>query len=371
MFPPSFDYHRASSVSEALSLLAELPDATLLAGGHALLPRLKNGRAEPGAVVDVSELPELIGVDVGSEATVVGAATTYATLLETGTEAGDADEESDAGGSVGDPTAGRSVLEQHAPAFLEATRAVGDRQIRNRGTVGGNLAEAHPESDLPAAALVADASVRIRGSGGEREVAVEEFLTGAFESAVGDDEIVTAVRIPHVDGWDGSNGGDAEENGSDRNEPTVDNGGAYVRKTHPTSGYAMVGVAVRVGIDDGVIASARVAANGVADTALRLSSVETALEGIDVTTEGVGERVTAAVENAPADVPEATRRGDVHASAEYRVSVLPTYVERAVRAAVDSTEAGSDGGPDSVGDSAPDSDSGRNGRRDQQGGEPR
>lgn len=313
MYPPQFDYHRASSVTEALSLLTDLPDATLLAGGHALIPHLKNGRAKPGAVVDVSALPELTGVDVGREATVVGAATTYADLLAADTDG--------------------AVLDDRAPAFAEATRAVGDRQIRNRGTVGGNLAEAHPDSDLPAAALVADASVRIRDPAGERAVGVEEFLTGAFESAVVADEIVTAVRIPHVDG------GAVDD---------VDYGGAYVKKTHPASGYAMVGVAARVAVADGILSSARVAANGVADTAVRLPGVETALEGIDTTAAGAAERVNEAVADAAADVSEAARRGDVHASAEYRVSVLPTYVERAVRAAVDGVKTGEDGESDSV-----------------------
>ena len=325
MFPPSFDYHRASSASEAVSLLEELPDATLLAGGHALLPRLKDGRADPAAVVDVSELPELTGVEVGSEATVVGAATTYADLLEAARDGA-----SDADGGVD--------FERRAPAFVEATRAVGDRQIRNRGTVGGNLAEAHPDSDLPAAALVAGASVRIRGPDGEREVPVAEFLVGPFESAAAEDEIVTAVRIPHVDG-----AADADAD-TDANA-----GGAYLKKTHPTSGYAMVGVAVRVTVDDGVLESARVAANGVAETAVELSSAEAELEGIDVHAPDADERVSDAAANVADDVPEAVRRGDVHASAEYRSSVLPTYVERAVLDAVDDAIPGGAGGTDALG----------------------
>ena len=324
MFPPSFDYHRASSVSEAVSLLADLPDATLLAGGHALLPRLKNGRADPGAVVDVSELPELTGVEVGSEATVVGAATTYAELLDA------------ARGGASD--ADGAALESRAPAFVEATCAVGDRQIRNRGTVGGNLVEAHPDSDLPAAALVADASVRLRGPDGEREVPVAEFLVGPFESAAAADEIVTAVRIPHLDTADADAATDANA------------GGAYLKKTHPTSGYATVGVAARVTVADGVLESARVAANGVAETAVRLSSVETELEGVAVNAENAAERVSEAVADAAADVPEATRRGDVHAAAEYRSSVLPTYTERTILDAVDDSIPDDAGGTDTLGD---------------------
>ncbi|SDR07497.1 FAD binding domain-containing protein [Natronobacterium texcoconense] len=293
MYPPSFDYYRASSVSEALSLLADHPDATVLAGGHALIPHLKNGRADPGAVVDVSDVAALSGLEDDGEATAVGAATTYAALLEA------VDELS---------------LEDRMPAFVGATRAVGDRQIRNRGTVGGNLAEAHPDSDLPAAAIVADATVQIRGPDGTREVDAADFVTGPFESAVGDEEIVTTVRIPHVDGGDV--------------------GGAYLRKTHPTSGYAMVGVATRVAVADGTISSARIATNGVTDVPVALSSVEPVLEGFDLESSDADERLTEAVADAADDLPVGERRGDVHASADYRTSVLPTYVEQAVRAAI-------------------------------------
>ncbi|NGM70850.1 xanthine dehydrogenase family protein subunit M [Natronolimnobius sp. AArcel1] len=309
MYPPSFDYHRAGSVTEALSLLAELPDATLLAGGHALLPRLKTGDAAPGAVVDVSTVAELTGLKVVDDALVIGAATTYAAALEAGTTAEDKP----------------GTLEAHAPAVAAATRAVGDRQIRNRGTVGGNLAEAHPDSDLPAAALVADATVRIRGPDGERDVPVGEFLTGAFETVVGDDEIVTSIRIPLL--------------GNSTADETAQSGGAYVKQTHPTSGYAMVGVAARVTIADGVLEEVQLAANGVADTAVRLSSVEDALEGTDTSADLDG-CASEAVANAATDVPKARRRGDVHASEEYRSSILPTVSERAIRAAI--ADAGDD-----------------------------
>jgi aerobic carbon-monoxide dehydrogenase medium subunit len=310
MYPPSFDYHRVSTVSEALSFLADHPDATVLAGGHALIPRLKRGGADPGAVVDVSGVAELTGIEVDGEATVVGAATTYAALLNAGARGNDTDSDVD----------GRS-LESRLPAVAQATRAIGDRQIRNRGTVGGNLAEAHPESDLPAAAIVADATVRIRGTDGTREIAAAEFVSGAFESAVGNDELVTAIRFPHAN----SNGTDAV--------------GAYVRKTHPTSGYAMIGVATRITVAGGTVSSARLAAGGATDAPVRLSDVETAIEGLDVHESDAVKQLSEAVADAAADLPTEARRGDVHASAEYRASVLPIVVEQAIEKA---TNAGSD-----------------------------
>lgn len=290
MFPPEFDYHRADDVGEALDLLADLPDATLLAGGHALLPDLKNGRADVGAVVDVSDVPELSGVDVGPVDSVVGAGTTYADLL-------DVDE-----------------LAARAPGFTEATRAVGDLQIRNRGTVGGNLAAAHPDSDLPAPALVADATLDVRGPDGSRELAVDDLFAGVHETTLADGEIVTAVRVPHLP--EGA-------------------GAAYLRKTHPASGYAMVGVAARVAIADGVVTDARIAVNGVADRPQRLPDVEDAVETLDLDGEDESDPIADATADAAEGIAAADRRGDVHASAAFRAGVLPEYVARAVRTAAD------------------------------------
>lgn len=307
MFPPEFDYHRAGDVAEALDLLSDLPDATVLAGGHALLPDLKNGRAEVGAVVDVSDLPELSGVDVGSAESVVGAGTTYAELLD-----------------VEEFTA-------RAPGFAEATRAVGDLQIRNRGTVGGNLAAAHPDSDLPAPALVADATLDVRGPDGPREVHVGDLFADAHETTLAADEIVTAVRVPHL---------------------PADTGAAYLRKTHPASGYAMVGVAARVAIADGVVTDARIAVTGVADRPQRLPDVEGSVETLGLDGEDDSDPVADATADAAEGIAEADRRGDVHASATFRAGVLPEYVARAVRTAADRADtstsadrvAGDDGG---------------------------
>jgi carbon-monoxide dehydrogenase medium subunit len=307
MFPAEFDYERAESVSEALDLLEQHAgaDVEILAGGHSLVPAMKTEGREPDVVVDL-DVAALDAVNALDDRTVVGALTTYAT--------------------VADSPAVRATV----PLVAEAASEVGDLQIRNRGTVGGNLAEAHPGADLPAAALASDATVLLRNSGGKREVPVTEFFRGDGETAVRDEEIVTEVRVPTADGASG----------------------AYVRRTHPASGYALVGVAAVVEVDDGVVSDARIAATGALDRPVRLTPVEAALEGIEVGdasldeegeagSEGGGsgdpgdaDAVERAAAAAGADVADAEFRSDPYASGTFRRHVLETYVERAVREAL-------------------------------------
>lgn len=288
MFPEPFDYYRAESVAEALDLMADHADreVELLAGGHSLVPAMKAAGRSPDAVVDLA-VDALAGVQSREERVVVGALTTYADLM--------ADD----------------VATERAPLLAAAAREVGDRQIRNRGTLGGNLAEAHPAADPPAAALAADATVLLRGRDGKREVPATDFFRGDGETAVGDGELLTAVRVP--------------DHG--------DVGSAYVRKTHPATGYAMVGAAALVDVADGVVAEARVAATGAVDRAVRLPAVERAAESADP---GTIERAA----EAAADTLDPDRlRSDPHASGRFRASLLETHVERALAGAVENASA--------------------------------
>lgn len=295
MFPAAFDYERAASVSEALDLLDEHADADveILAGGHSLVPAMKTEGREPDVVVDL-DVPALDAVNALDDRTVVGALTTYATLVDSG--------------------AVRSTV----PLVAEAASEVGDTQIRNRGTIGGNLAEAHPGADLPAAVLASDATILLRNRDGKREVAATDFFRGDGETAVERGELLAGVRVPHAD----------------------DGGFAYARKTHPATGYAMVGVAAVVetegdaGGDDGsegVVSSARVAATGAVDRAVRLPSVEGALvaEPLDAAT------VDAAASEATDDIDTGRLRSDAYASGEFRGELLETYVGRALETAAD------------------------------------
>lgn len=291
MIPADCDYYRANSVGEALDLLETHADRNpeLIAGGHGLVPDMKTGEASPGVLVDIDGVEDLRSIEADAEGVTVGALARHANVAEA------------------------TPLRENALVLAETAENVGDVQVRNRGTLGGNLAEADPAADLPAAVLAADATLVVRSREGERTVPSGEFFLGDGETALADDEIITHVRVPRSEGT-----------------------GAYAKKTHPASGYAMVGVAARVAVEDGVVSDARVAATGVADCATRLPTVEDRLAGERVADEAAVETVAeTAAENAAADLDSERLVGDAYASGEFRAQLLSAYARRALETALD------------------------------------
>jgi len=286
MYPSQFEYHRAEDVDHAIELLAEHPDAELLAGGHSLIPTMKSGLASPDVVIDIGGLDDLRGIQHGDEAARVGALTTYATVT------------------------GSEDLWEDVTVVAEAAGAVGDVQVRNMGTLGGNIAHSDPASDLPAAALAADATIRVRGPDGERAVDADDFFVGMYTTGLEADELLTSVALPtHGDGT----------------------ASAYVKRPSPSSGYAMVGVAAVLDTDDGEIESARVACNGVMDHAVRLDPVEADLAGAPLE-EAV---LASAAERAAEDLDEFMVMEDAQASADFRTDLLEVFTERALAEAAE------------------------------------
>jgi len=287
MYPDDFDLYRPTSVGDALDLLEEHGDAEteILAGGHSLLPTMKSGLASPDVLVDISEVDGMSGIDDDGDAVAIGATTTYATVTNS------------------------SLVAEAAPVLAEAAGAVGDRQVRNRGTIGGNVAHADPASDLPGAVIAADATLVLEGRDGERTVAADDFFLGMFATDVGPDELLTRVEVPKAS----------------------DAVGAYAKRASPSSGYAIVGVAAQIELDGDAVADASVAANGVVDHGIRLESVEDALggESLDEAT------IEAAAAGATADLADATMMEDPQASAEFREQLLSVYAERALGDAAD------------------------------------
>ncbi|WP_246985362.1 FAD binding domain-containing protein [Halorientalis marina] len=286
MYPGEFDYLRAESVEHALDLLDEHPDAELLAGGHSLLPTMKSGLADPDTVVDIGHIESMQGIEHDGDTTSIGALTTYA-------EIDDTDE-----------------LWDGATALAEAASEIGDTQVRNRGTIGGNLAHSDPASDLPGAAIASDLTLVAEGRDGERRIDADDFFVAMYMTDLAEDELLTRVEVPRVDG---------------------DAGGAYVKKPSPSSGYALVGVAARLHLDDGTVTDARVGANGVMDHGVRLDPVEDALEGERLNEDAIA----AAAEHAAADLDESMMMDDIQASAEYRAHLLEVYTERALERAAE------------------------------------
>ena len=282
MYPDEFDYERAGSVEEALELLDSAEgEAELLSGGHSLVPTMKSGLASPDLIVDIGNIEELEGIEVGEETTVFGALTNYADIAD------------------------HEGARETAPTLAAAAGQVGDRQVRNRGTIGGNLAHADPASDLPAAALAENATMHVQSLDGTREMAADDFFFGMYATGVEHGEVLTKVEVPNA------------------TERTV---GTYKKKANPASGYALIGVAVSLEIDDGTVTDARVAANGAIDHGTRLPPVEEALEGEAID----GDLAERAGQHAGEEIEEFLFMEDLQASAEFRQHLLKVYTERAL-----------------------------------------
>jgi carbon-monoxide dehydrogenase medium subunit len=173
MIPAAFDYQRADSKEQAISLLKEHGDeAKLLAGGHSLIPLMKYRLAAPGVVVDVGRIDELSYVRDEGNYLAIGALTRHREI-ET-----------------------NEMVLANSGLLAAATQQVGDPQVRHRGTIGGALAHGDPASDIPSAALALRASFIIEGPSGEREVEVDDFFTGFLETALEPEELLTEIRVP-------------------------------------------------------------------------------------------------------------------------------------------------------------------------------
>ena len=281
MIPAQFDYIAPSTVEEALAALAEAgDDAKLIAGGQSLLPVLRMRLNAPEKVIDLGRIESLRGVRDDGDAIVIGAMTTHADVLT------------------------NELVRDNAFVITKAVEQLADPQVRHRGTFGGALAHADPAGDLGAPALALDAAFVIAGSGGTRTVAADDFFVDLFTTALGEDEILTEVRIPKRAGW----GAHYEK---------------FVRVAHQ---WPIVAVAAAVKVDGGTISEARVGLTNMGSTPLRARSVEQALVGKPATDEAVREAAASAADgtNPPSDL-----NGD----ADYRKHLATVLTRRAVLAA--------------------------------------
>jgi carbon-monoxide dehydrogenase medium subunit len=177
VIPAAFDYVRAGSADEAISLLAEHGDeAKVLAGGHSLVPLMKLRLATPSVLVDVGRVDDLKYIRDEGDHVAIGALTRHREV------------------EVSD------VLRRDVPILAHATSHVGDPQVRHRGTIGGSLAHGDPASDLPAVLLALGATLVVQGADGTREVAADDFFQGFLETAVGEAELLIEIRVPKATG---------------------------------------------------------------------------------------------------------------------------------------------------------------------------
>ncbi len=280
MIPAAFDYVAPTTIDEALAALAEAgDDSKVLGGGQSLLPILRMRLNAPEQIVDLGRIEELRGIHEDGDHVVIGAMTTYADVIAS------------------------PLLRTHATLLVQAVEEVADPQIRHRGTVGGAVVHADPAGDVGAPVLALDAELVIRGQDGERTVPVGEFFLDLFETAVGEGELLTAIRIPKHTGW----GSHYEK---------------FVRVSHQ---WSIVGVAVAVRAEGGSIAQARVGLTNMGSTPLRAPSVEAALVG----------RSAADLGDACDSVADGTNPpSDLNGDADYRRHLARVLTRRAVLTAL-------------------------------------
>lgn len=271
MIPAAFEYTRAGSAEEAVSLLATHgEDAKLLAGGHSLIPLMKLRLASPSVLIDVGRVRDLSYIRDAGGQVAIGALTRHRDI-----------ETSD-------------LLHNQVPILAHVAGLVGDPQVRHRGTIGGSLAHGDPASDLPAVVLALGGTLVARGPGGEREIPATEFFTGFLETALRPDEVLTEVRLPKVAGA----------------------GWSYQKFNRRAIDWAIVGVAaVRNG-------TTGVALVNMGSTPLRASAVEQALS-----------QGASAADAARAAAEGTEPPSDLNASPEYRRHLAQVLVRRALEEA--------------------------------------
>ena len=272
MIPAAFDYVRAGSAAEAISLIGQHGDeAKFLAGGHSLLPLMKLRLAAPSVLVDIGRVSDLSYIRDAGDHIAIGALTRH---MDVETSA---------------------VLKEHAPLLAHAASHVGDPQVRHRGTIGGSIAHADSASDLPATTLALGATYVAQGPNGTREIAATDFYQGFLESALAPDEMLTEIRVPKMQGA----------------------GWSFQKFNRRAQDWAIVGVAAwrRNG-------SSGVALVNMGSTPILATSVSSAL--------AQGASVTDAAQLA---AEEADPQNDLNASPEYRVHLAKVLVRRALEEA--------------------------------------
>ncbi|HVE51691.1 MAG TPA: xanthine dehydrogenase family protein subunit M [Casimicrobiaceae bacterium] len=260
----AFELHRAKDVADAAALLGQ-SGGRALAGGQSLVAALKFRLAQPGTLVDLSGIKELAGIRKEGNALVIGAMTTHASI------------------------AASKDVQDSIPVLAALAELIGDRQVRNMGTIGGSIANADPAADWPAAVLALDATIITN----KRKIPAAQFFTGLYETTLAADEIITSISFP------------------------TPKRGAYEKFRNPASRFALVGVLVAQMADGSV----RVAVTGAGPSVFRCQPLEAALAKSFSVDSARAVKIAASGLN-----------HDLHGSAEYRAHLISVLAGRAVAA---------------------------------------
>jgi carbon-monoxide dehydrogenase medium subunit len=283
MIPGSFEYYAPRSLGDAVKFLSEhKDDVKILSGGQSLLPLMKMRLSKPCFIVDIGRIPNLDTITEENNSLIVGALVTHEQIESS------------------------ELLKKKCPLLPQTATTIADVQVRNCGTIGGSVAHADPAGDWPATIVTLDAEIKIVGPNGERRVKCADFFLGLLMSVLEPDEIVTAIKVPIT--------------GNDKT--------AYLKAAPRSSGFAVVGVAVRLGVDaSGNCNRAAIGITGVTDKAYRPERAEQMLTGKKLD-----------VKSMEAAAVESTRNieiiEDINGSSEYRKHLTEVYVVRAIQEAL-------------------------------------
>ncbi len=277
MIPAEFDYQAPESLEEAVRMLHENGDeAKLLAGGHSLLPLMKLRLAAPALLIDLRRVPGLHGVQRENGSWRIGAMVPHTEL-------------------------------EHAPELGLISRAAGtiaDPQVRNRGTIGGSLSHGDPASDLPGVLLATEGTVTVQGPDGQRTLEASELFRDYMQTALGQEEVLTEIRLPALDGY----------------------GFAYQKFNRRSEDWAMVAVSALVKQTGDVCEDVRIGMTNMGSVPLRAGAVEEALRGQQLSAEKIAQAAEQAAEGT--DPP-----ADLNASADYKRHLARVLCRRALEEA--------------------------------------
>jgi carbon-monoxide dehydrogenase medium subunit len=234
-------YHRPSSVDEAAAVFAKGSESKYLAGGHTLIPVMKQRLASPSDVIDLAKIKELVGIEPTNDGIVIKAATTHYDVAQS------------------------AIVKKAIPALAYLASLIGDPAVRHRGTIGGSIANNDPAADYPAALLALDAAVKTN----KRNIKAGDFFKGLFTTALDDGEIITAVSFPVTDK------------------------AGYAKFPHPASRFALTGVFVaRSPGGDVRVAATGASQNGIMrvpaiEAALKANWSASALDGVKISADGL------------------------------------------------------------------------------------
>ncbi|WP_120495609.1 xanthine dehydrogenase family protein subunit M [Kiloniella sp. EL199] len=279
MIPGSFEYHRPSSLSDAIGLLSSYGnEAMVVAGGHSLIPMMKLRMAMPGHLVDLQDIQTLKSISIKDDEIILGAMVTQAEII------------------------GSDDLAKFCPLLQEVAIQIADPQVRYLGTIGGNIANGDPANDMPAVMQTLDAALILTGPNGSKEVPARRFYHGAYDTERKEGEILSAIKIP---------------------VPTAGHGYAYEKQKRKIGDYATAAAAVVIAMSNGICTSASIGLTNLSETPLWAEKSASILIGTDLNKEAV--KAASAIAKAISNPAE-----DGRGPAEFRTHVAGIMVERAI-----------------------------------------